>query len=195
MIIVYIDFKSLDCYLALDPLVKLAQDCAAAIDWRPFVSRERALPTRVDDEDVTHNHHRTRAESELKLQVHYAGLRELDITPQRRHVDTDQALITLSRIEGDQTEFVVRCFDAHWRVHQDINKIEWLDKTVADCGLSLRESSPDLDILQTEAQEAGLFDAPTCVIDGQLFMGRAHLHLMRRLLEAAPHTTVPAQLL
>ena len=189
MIIAYIDFKSLDCYLALDPLVKLAQDCTAAIDWRPFVSQERALPTQVDDADVTHTHQRTRAESELKLQVHYAGLREIDVTPQRRHVDTDQALITLSRIEGDQTEFVLRCFDAHWRVQQDINNAEWLDKTVADCGVSLRESSRDLDVLQAEAEEAGLFDAPTCVIDGQLFMGRAHLPLMRRLLEAAPHTT------
>lgn len=189
MIIAYIDFKSLDCYLALDPLVALAQDCNVTIDWRPFVSRERALPTQVDDEDVTHTHHRTRAESELKLQAHYTGLRGLDVTPQRCHVDTDQALARLSRIEGDQTEFVVRCFDAHWRAQQDINNAEWLDKTVADCGLSLRESSPDLDVLQTEAEEAGLFDAPTCVIDGQLFMGRAHLPLMRRLLEAGPRTT------
>ena len=51
--------------------------------------------------------------------------------------------------------------------------------------MSLSESSPDLDVLQTQAEDAGLFDAPTCVIDGQLFMGRAHLPLMRRLLEAA----------
>ena len=189
MIIAYIDFKSLDCYLALDPLVALAQDCNVTIDWRPFVSRERALPTQVDDEYVTRAHQRTRAESELKLQAHYTSLRGLDVTPQRCHVDTDQALARLSRIEGDQTEFVVRCFDAHWRAQQDINNAEWLDKTVADCGLSLRESSIDLDLLQAEAEEAGLFDAPTCVIDGQLFMGRAHLPLMRRLLEAAPHTT------
>ena len=189
MIIAYIDFKSLDCYLALDPLVALAQDCNVTIDWRPFVSRERALPTQVDDEYVTRAHQRTRAESELKLQAHYTSLRGLDVTPQRCHVDTDQALARLSRIEGDQTEFVVRCFDAHWRAQQDINNAEWLDKTVADCGVSLRESSIDLDVLQAEAEEAGLFDAPTCVIDGQLFMGRAHLPLMRRLLEAAPHTT------
>lgn len=189
MIIAYIDFKSLDCYLALNPLVALAQDCNVSIDWRPFVSRERALPTQVDDEYVTRAHQRTRAESELKLQAHYTGLRGLDVTPQRCHVDTDQALARLSRVEGDQTEFVVRCFDAHWRAQRDINNAEWLDKTVADCGLSLRESSPDLDVLQTEAEEAGLFDAPTCVIDGQLFMGRAHLPLMRRLLEAGPRTT------
>jgi 2-hydroxychromene-2-carboxylate isomerase len=121
--------------------------------------------------------------------VHYAGLRGLAITPQRRLVETHQALASLSRIEGDQTEFVVRCFDTHWRAQQDINNVEWLTKTVADCGVSLRESSPDLDVLQAEAEEAGLFDAPTCVIDGQLFTGRAHLPLMRRLLEAAPHTT------
>jgi len=195
VIIAYIDFKSLDCYLALDPLVALAQDCNVSIDWRPFVSRERALPTLVDDEDVTHTHHRTRADGELKLHVHYAGLRGLAITPQRRLVETHQALASLSRIEGDQTEFVMRCFDTHWRAQQDINNVEWLTKTVADCGVSLRESSSDLEVLQTEAEEAGLFDAPTCVIDGQLFMGRAHLPLMRRLLEAAPHTTDQPRLL
>ena len=140
MIIAYIDFKSLDCYLAVDPLVALAQDCNVSIDWRPFVSRERALPTQVDDEDVTYTHHRTRADSELKLQVHYTGLRGLDVTPQRRHIDTDQALITLSRIEGDQTEFVVRCFDARWRGHQDITNGQWIVKTVAVCRGGLRES-------------------------------------------------------
>jgi hypothetical protein len=37
-------------------------------------------------------------------------------------------LASLSRIEGDQTEFVVRCFDAHWRAQQDINNVEWLDE-------------------------------------------------------------------
>jgi hypothetical protein len=58
--------------------------------------------------------------------VHYTGLRGLDVTPQRRLVDTDQALASLSRIEGDQTEFVVRCFDTHWRAQQDINNVEWL---------------------------------------------------------------------
>jgi 2-hydroxychromene-2-carboxylate isomerase len=43
----------------------------------------------------------------------------------------------------------------------------------------------DLEETQAIAEEAGLFDAPTFVIDGQLFMGRAHIPWMRELLQQA----------
>ncbi len=36
--------------------------------------------------------------------------------------------------------------------------------------------------IEREAEERGLFDTPTFFIEGQMFMGRAHIPLMRRLL-------------
>ena len=46
MITAYIDFKSLDCFLAIEPILKLAADCETPVSWQPFRSKERALPTR-----------------------------------------------------------------------------------------------------------------------------------------------------
>ena len=79
MITAYIDFKSLDCFLAISPILKLADDCETPVSWQPYRSKERALPTQVASESVTQTHHRVRAESERRLQQHYARLRGLDI--------------------------------------------------------------------------------------------------------------------
>ena len=60
MITAYIDFKSLDCFLAIDPILRLAKDCRVNVSWQPFRTRERALPTQIASESVTQNHHRVR---------------------------------------------------------------------------------------------------------------------------------------
>ena len=36
MITAYIDFKSLDCFLALSPILKLAADCETLVSWQPY---------------------------------------------------------------------------------------------------------------------------------------------------------------
>ena len=92
MITAYIDFKSLDCFLAISPILKLADDCETPVSWQPYRSKERALPTQVTNESVTQTHHRVRRESERRLQQHYARLRGLDIDPSRGQIDTSDAL-------------------------------------------------------------------------------------------------------
>ena len=47
MITAYIDFKSLDCFLAISPILELADDCETPVSWKPYRSTERALPTQV----------------------------------------------------------------------------------------------------------------------------------------------------
>ena len=91
MITAYIDFKSLDCFLAISPILKLADDCETPVSWQPYRSKERALPTQVTNESVTQTHHRVRRESERRLQQHYARLRGLDIDPSRGQIDTSDA--------------------------------------------------------------------------------------------------------
>jgi hypothetical protein len=68
MITAYIDFKSLDCFLALRPILKLAADCETLVSWQPYRSKQRALPTEVASESVTQTHHRVRAKTERRLQ-------------------------------------------------------------------------------------------------------------------------------
>ena len=182
MITAYIDFKSLDCFLAVSPILKLAADCGTPVIWRPYRSKERALPTQVANESVTQTHHRVRRESEHRLQQHYAKLRGLDIDPSRGQIDTSVALRWLAGLEGDTSSCVSRLFTSHWIEHTDINDPTFLEALTANCGLTRLGSDVDLDSIEREAEERGLFDAPTFFIGGQMFMGRAHIPLMRQLL-------------
>jgi 2-hydroxychromene-2-carboxylate isomerase len=182
MITAYIDFKSLDCFLAISQILKLAADCRTPVSWQPYRSKERALPTQVASESVTQTHHRVRRESERRLQQHYAELRGLNIDPSRGQIDTSAALGWLASVEGDTSSFVSRLFAAHWIDHADINDPTLLEELTTHCGLTRIRSAVDLDSIEREAEEKGLFDAPTFFIEGQMFMGRAHIPLMRQLL-------------
>jgi 2-hydroxychromene-2-carboxylate isomerase len=44
------------------------------------------------------------------------------------------------------------------------------------------QDSVDLASIELEAEAQGLFDVPTFFIEGHMFMGRAHIPLMRQLL-------------
>ena len=182
MITAHIDFKSLDCFLAINPILDLAADCGTQVNWRPYRSKARALPTQVVNKTVTHTHHRVRAESERRVQQHYAELRGLDIDPSRGQMDTSDALRWLASLEGDTSSFVSKLFTAHWIDQTDINAPTFLEGITADCGLTRMHSAVDLDSIEHEAEQQGLFDAPTFFIEGQMFMGRAHIPLMRQLL-------------
>ena len=182
MIIAYIDLKSLDCFLAVSPILKLADDCKTPVSWQPYRSKERALPTQVANESVTQTHHRVRRESEHRLQQHYAKLRGLDIDPSRGQIDTSVALRWLAGLEGDASSFVTRLFTAHWIDRTNINDLTFLQELTTECGLRRTWDAVDLSSIEREAEERGLFDAPTFFIEGQMFMGRAHIPLMRQLL-------------
>ena len=182
MITAHIDFKSLDCFLAINPILDLAADCGTQVNWRPYRSKARALPTQVVNKTVTHTHHRVRAESERRVQQHYAELRGLEIDPNRGQVDTSDALCWLANLKGDTSLFVSRLFSAHWIDRADINDPTFLEELTAQCGLSRTRDVIDLSSIEREAEEKGLFDAPTFFIEGEMFMGRAHIPLMQQLL-------------
>jgi len=182
MITAYIDFKSLDCFLAINPILDLAADCGTQVNWRPYRSKKRALPTQVASESVTQTHHRVRRESERRLQQHYARLRGLDIDPSRGQIDTSAALGWLASLEGDTSSFVSRLFAVHWIDDTDVNDPTFLEELTAQCGLSRTRDVVDLSSIEREAEEKGLFDAPTFFIEGEMFMGRAHIPLMQQLL-------------
>ena len=182
MITAHIDFKSLDCFLAINPILVLAADCGTQVNWRPYRSKARALPTQVVNKTVTHTHHRVRAESERRVQQHYAELRGLDIDLSRGQMDTSDALRWLASLEGDTSSFVSRLFTAHWIDQTDINAPKFLEQLTDEFGLMRTQDTVDLASIELEAEAQGLFDAPTFFIEGHMFMGRAHIPLMRQLL-------------
>ena len=183
MIKAYIDFKSLECFLAIEPIIALAEEFGVAIDWQPFSSRPRALPTQVDDETITQRHHRVRAESEHRLRHLYAAVRGYEIPSESAKKDSTKALVRLNQITGDRTAFVKQAFEACWLENQNLDDANLLDHICRTASAAFDPSKDDLEESQATAEEAGLFDAPTFIIEGQLFMGRAHIPWMRELLQ------------
>ena len=183
MIKAYIDFKSLECFLAIEPIIALAEEFGVSIDWQPFSSRPRALPTQVDDETVTQTHHRVRAESEHRLRHLYASVRGYKIPSESATEDSTEALVRLNQITGDRTAFVKQAFEACWLKKQNLDDTHLLDEICLSTSAVYDSKKDDLEETQAIAEEAGLFDAPTFIIDGQLFMGRAHIPWMRELLQ------------
>ena len=120
MITAYIDFKSLDCFLAISPILKLAADCRTPVSWQPYRSKERALPTQVASESVTQTHHRVRRESERRLQQHYAELRGLNID-----LAAGKSTPASTRVAGKcGRRYLIICQQTvccHWIDHADIN--------------------------------------------------------------------------
>lgn len=185
MIKAYIDFKSLECFLATEPIIALAEEFGVAIDWQPFSSRPRALPTQVDDETITQRHHRVRAESEHRLRHLYAAVRGYEIPSESATKDSTKALVRLNQITGDRTAFVQQAFETCWLENQNLDDASLLDQICSSSSAVYDSTKDDLEETQAIAEEAGLFDAPTFTIDGQLFMGRAHIPWMRELLQQA----------
>lgn len=185
MIKAYIDFKSLECFLAIEPIITLAEEFGVSIDWQPFSSRPRALPTQVDDETVTQTHHRVRAESEHRLRHLYMEVRGYEIPSESATENSNEALIRLNQITGDRTAFVKQAFEACWLKNQNLDDANLLDQICLAASAVYDSTKDDLEETQAIAEEAGLFDAPTFIIDGQLFMGRAHIPWMRELLQQA----------
>lgn len=183
MIKAYIDFTSLECFLAIEPIIALAEEFGVGIDWQPFSSRPRALPTQVEDETVTQTHHRVRAESEHRLRHHYAQIRGYEIVEKPLTKDSTKALVRLNQITGDRTAFVKQAFEACWLENQNLDDANLIDHICRTASAVFDPSKDGLAEIQATAEEAGLFDAPTFVIDGQLFMGRAHMSWMRELLQ------------
>jgi 2-hydroxychromene-2-carboxylate isomerase len=97
-------------------------------------------------------------------------------------VDTSDALRWLANLEGDTSLFVSRLFSAHWIDHADINDPKFLEQLTDEFGLMRTQDTVDLASIELEAEAQGLFDVPTFFIEGHMFMGRAHIPLMRQLL-------------
>lgn len=186
MLTVYTDFKSPNAYLAMKPTLALAERLGTNIDWRPFRSMERDIPTEGADETVGQSHRRVRAASIRRLQVKYAKHQGIDLRfPEPLH-GSDLALGVLAALEGDPLPYIDACFSAYWEQHLDLDSEPVVAQLIAQSGAALASGLADvralLETAQDQAEEAGIVDAPAYVIQDQIFVGREHLPWIEELL-------------
>ncbi|EED30488.1 hypothetical protein NOR53_654 [gamma proteobacterium NOR5-3] len=179
MLTAYIDFKSLPSYLALKPTLALALRHHVAVDWRPFVTREREIPGESHDAALSKRHHEVRMASQRSTDLMYATLQGMELSYPETAAEADLALAALALMDGDKTAFVQTAFDAYWQRHADLNDKGVVESLLSAAGcnleLSVATARSALADAQSAAQDSAVVDAPCFVVATQLFVGRQHL--------------------
>lgn len=192
-LIVVVDFKQPQSYLALAPTLELAASCGVAIDWRPFVARPSARPSAPSPgDDRTARHLRFRAlyfERDLRRYAEAAGLELGDVYRSPDSSVAGMGLLFAARALGRSGagEYVARVFDGYWRGALDLEDVVALRGVLSalhadGAALEPDRLREDFERSVSELYQAGVVTAPAYVLGGEVFIGRAHLPMVRWLL-------------
>ena len=193
---VYIDYKSPAAYLAVDPTYALEDEFGLEIDWKPLIlerpiRRERES---VAEETKAERHARVRAEYVQMDQQRYAQAQGLSLKHPSRDWDSTLAAIGLiwAKKQGRSIlrSYTHRVFERFWKQELDIEKATALKAILCEAGADVEGLEEYMEgdgrvihgEIQNAALEAGIFDVPSYLIDGEIFLGRQHLPMIRWLL-------------
>jgi 2-hydroxychromene-2-carboxylate isomerase len=191
---VAIDFKSAAASLAIGPTCSLAEQLGLSIDWRPFLIGQSKYDAETGANDRGARHRRLRANYTEHDVMRYAADRGLALRGLRRQTDSSLAAIGLlwtRRWPGPLGRmYVQRVFDRYWREELDIEDESALRALLAEIGApdagfaeyAHGEGRAELEQVQSELINAGVFEVPTYLLNGEVYVGRQHLPLIRALL-------------
>ena len=194
---VAIDFKSAHAYLAIGPTCALADELGITIDWRPLVavpSKIAAAPTADDDRGARHR--RFRADYLERDIVRYAADRGLALGGLHRRIDSTLAAIGLLWVQRHDPSlarsYVERVFERYWRDDLDIEDERSIRALIGEIGAPVsgfdafvkEDGRINLARIQAELRDQGVFEVPTYLLGGDIFLGRQHLPLIRSRLSA-----------
>ncbi len=195
---VAIDFKSPHAYLAIGPTSAMADELGAAIDWQPFLgARWKTLAPPSPGDDRGTRHRRFRAQYFERDVTRYAANRGLALRGLDRQTDSTLAAIGLlwvKRVSPSLARnYVERVFEGYFRETLDIEDERAIGVILAGINAPVSgfetfaegEGAVELERVQSELREAGVFDVPTYRIADDMFLGRQHLPLIRRLLSGS----------
>ena len=191
---VAIDFKSPSAYLAIGPTCALADQLGVTVDWQPFLVSpwKNHIAGSGSNRGARHRHFRN---DYIERDVmRYAADLGLTIRGLQRQTDSSLAALGLlwTRREAATLTraYVERVFERYWRAELDMEDEDALRAVLAELGAPTAgiatyargEGRAELERLQSELISAGLFEVPTYRLDGEMYVGRQHLPLIRELL-------------
>ena len=192
---VAIDFKSPNAYLAIGPTCALAEQLRVSVDWQPFLispSKNHNPSSGANDRGARHR--RFRADYVEREVMRYAASRGLAIRGLHRQTDSSLAAIGLLWTRRGPAPlahaYVERVFERYWREELNIEDESALNALLVEIGapaagfaaFARGEGRTELERVQSESIKAGIFEVPTYLLDGDTYVGRQHLPLIRALL-------------
>jgi 2-hydroxychromene-2-carboxylate isomerase len=191
---VAIDFKSPQAYLAIAPTCAIANELGIEIDWLPMVTSPASAPPTGDDRGARHR--RIRADYLERDVARYAVARGLEIRGFDRHRDSSLAAIGLLWAKRQDSKivrtYVEHVFERYGREMLDLADENAIRAVLMEIGTPVSgfevfvkdEGRAQLARIQLELREAGVFDVPTYLVNGENYLGRQHLPLIRSMLFA-----------
>lgn len=189
---VCVDVKHPLACLAIKPVRALAEELGIDVDWLPFPAPGLKPPPQGDDRGGRHRRHRAGYQAE-EIQ-RYAGVQGLVIREPFRDGDTTPAALAhlwlRERSPERVPEFLETLFRGYWEGslncgdrHAVATLLEEQGLNPEDFGSFARGPGPAaLTDLRDRLVAAGIFAVPSLAAAGEVFVGRAHLPLVRRLL-------------
>ena len=191
---VVLDVKSPLSYLALAPTRALADALGIEVDWLPT---ERAPMTPPPDPSKERGvqHRRLRARYHQRDIERYAHARGLVIRNLHRASDSSLAgtglLIAKAHSSKTLESYLDRVFAGHWDESLDIEDAQAIEALLKECGAEdphLSRERAQYDALQARLGANGLFTTPAYLVEGEVYYGRAHLPMIRWVLEGRTGT-------
>ena len=182
---VALDVKSPECYLALAPTRALIDELGIDADWLPTVAPQRKPPPAGDDRGARHK--RLRAAYQEQDVARYAAMQGL--TLRDLHRTTDSTLAGMGMLAAKACSnaalhaYLDATFAGYWGGDLDIEDANAIAATLAAAGVTgFAPDAAEFAALQASLAEAGVFGAPTYMAADDVFLGRAHLPMIRWLL-------------
>ncbi len=200
-----LDIKLPQCYLALPSAFELEDELAINLSCLPFSLPALKPPIPAGPESDRGTRHRSMRAHYFKQDIlRYAAARKLTLKNLFRTPDTTQfnlgfLWLNLHFPQGLR-RYLTKGFEGYWDETLDIeepacirNLMQSLDANLSGYQDFAKTEGPhQLAKLQTELKAAGVFDVPSFIADGEIFVGRAHTPLLRWILsgrEGAPPVT------
>jgi 2-hydroxychromene-2-carboxylate isomerase len=197
-LMVAIDFKSPQSYLAKAPTRELAKELGVAIDWEPVRARPLTPPAAETTHDDRGTRHRRFRALYFERDLHrYARAQGLALGDVYRSPDSSLAGMGLLWVKrhaagagarGMVDDYVDRVFDGYFGARLDLEDLGALRAVIEAVGAPGDAFSPEAmraeyDGTLARLREAGAIEAPAYLVGGDVFIGRQHLPMIRWLLE------------
>ena len=183
------DFTNAASRLALQPTCALADELDVDVDWLPFPTAIRPAPGAVatGEEPVGERHARVRAAYFAADTARYARWQGVEMNRDATGVDSVLACAGClwARRFAVARPYTERVLEAFWAGCLDIEDREALADVLEGLGapgFKAYDHGADLAAHRADLSARGVFNVPTYLVDGQHFVGREHLPMIRWLL-------------
>ena len=180
------DFTNAASLLAFKPTYALADELGVNVELLPFPTEVRETPPNGSDETVGARHARVRTAYVAADTARYARWQGIELNRDATGVDSTVACagcLWAGRV-GAARNYAARVLAEFWagRLELDPEPLADVLDDLGAPGFLGYDYGRDLEEHKAEVVSRGVYNVPTYVVDGQHFVGRQHLPMIRWLL-------------